>query len=308
MKKTLCILICLLAACSRKEKTFDAEGSFEADEVIVSSELPGKLSSFHVQEGQNLEAGVTVGNVDALPIALQKEQVEASIHALSQKTMDVNPQIKLLQDQLSVQETQLQNLQQEKARIERLLKQDAATGKQLDDIRYQIDAMNKQMLVTKQQIAVQISNVNTQNRSILSEAPALQKKAAQLNDQIQRSAIINPIKGTVLTKYAQPGEITAAGKALYKIASLDTLTLRAYVTGDQLPLLKLGQSVKVYTDKGSKEYKEQNGIISWIADKAEFTPKTIQTKEERANLVYAVKVRVKNDGSLKIGMYADVKF
>lgn len=308
MKKTLYILISLLAACSQKEKTFDAEGSFEADEVIVSSELPGKLSSFHVQEGQNLEAGVTIGNVDALPIALQKEQVEASIQALSQKTMDVNPQIKLLQDQLSVQETQLQNLQQEKARIERLLKQDAATGKQLDDIRYQVDAMNKQMLVTKQQIAVQVNNINTQNRSILSEAPALQKKAAQLNDQIQRSAIINPIKGTVLSKYAQPGEITAAGKALYKIASLDTLTLRAYVTGDQLPSLKLGQSVKVYTDKGGKEYKEQNGMISWIADKAEFTPKTIQTKEERANLVYAVKVRVKNDGSLKIGMYADVKF
>lgn len=308
MKKTIYILIGLLAACSQKEKTFDAEGSFEADEVIVSSELPGKLSSFTVQEGQQLEAGATVGNVDAIPIALQKEQVEASIHALSQKTMDVNPQIKLLQDQMAVQETQLQNLVQEKARIERLLKQDAATGKQLDDIRYQIEAVNKQMLVTKQQIAVQINTVNTQNRSILSEAPALQKKAAQLTDQIQRSAIINPVKGTVLTKYAQPGEITAAGKALYKIASLDTLTLRAYVTGDQLSLLKLGQSLKVYTDKGSREYKEQSGMVSWIADKAEFTPKTIQTKEERANLVYAVKIRVKNDGSLKIGMYADIKF
>jgi HlyD family secretion protein len=308
MKKTAYILISLLIACQQKDTAFDAEGSFEADEVIVSAEIPGRLSSFTIQEGQQLKAGDLAGTVDALPIALQKEQVEASIQALRQKTMDVNPQIKLLQDQLAVQETQLQQLEHEKARVERLLKQDAATGKQLDDIRYQIEALNRQMQVTKQQIAVQVNTINTQNRSVLSEAPALQKKAEQLSDQIRRSNITNPVTGTVLTKYAQPGEMTAAGKALYKIAPLDTLTLRAYLTGDQLSAVKLGQTVSVFTDKGKKEYREQKGTISWIADKAEFTPKTIQTKDERANLVYAVKIRVKNDGSLRIGMYGDIKF
>jgi HlyD family secretion protein len=253
-------------------------------------------------------AGAIVGKVDALPLALQKQQVQASISALNQKTTDAAPQVKLLQDQLAVQETQLQNLLQEKARIERLLKQDAATGKQLDDIKFQVDAMNRQMVVTRQQIAVQVNNINTQNRSILSEAPSLEKRSAQLDDQIQRSNIVNPIRGTVITKYAEPGEITAAGKALYKVANLDSLTLRVYITGDQLSQLKLGQSIKIFTDKGKDAYNQTTGIVYWVSDKAEFTPKTIQTKDERANLVYAVKVKVKNDGFMKIGMYAEVSF
>lgn len=309
MKKQLAVLALItLAACKSSQDVFDAQGSFEADEVIVSSEVPGRIVNFSVQEGDTLHAGSTVGKIDALPIALQKEQVQASIEALNQKTADVKPAVKLLQDQLAVQETQLKNLNQEKARIERLLKQDAATAKQLDDISFQVDALQKQMDVTRQQIAVQVSNVSTQNRSILSEATPLQKKAAQLDDQLQRANIINPVNGTVITKYAEAGEITAAGKALYKIADLGTLTLRAYITGDQLSLLKLGQTVKVLTDKGKDAYNELSGTVYWISDKAEFTPKTIQTKEERANLVYAVKIRVKNNGYLKLGMYAEVKF
>jgi HlyD family secretion protein len=201
----------------------------------------------------------------------------------------------------------LDNLLHEKTRIENLLKLDAATGKQLDDINAQIDVVKRQMNVTRQQINVQQNNTATQNRAILSNTKPLQKKIAQLNDLLQKTGVLNPIAGTVITKYAEAGEMVTAGKALYKIADLSELNLRAYVTGEQLPKIKLGQPVKVMIDDGAKKYKEYSGIITWISDKAEFTPKTIQTKEERANLVYAIKVKVKNDGYLKIGMYGEVK-
>jgi HlyD family secretion protein len=297
----------LTISCNTDENEFDASGTFEADETIVSSELPGKILSFKVEEGMQLAKDSVVGIVDATNINLQQQQVEASITALSQKTSDVTPQIQLLQNQLAVQQSQLDNLLHEKTRIENLLKADAATGKQLDDINSQIDMMKKSMAVTQQQINVQKSNVATQNRGILSESEPLKKRIEQLKDQQQRANIVNPLGGTVITKYAEAGEITSPGKALYKIADLSELNLRAYVTGVQLPTIKLGQQVKVMIDQGKKKYKEYPGTIIWISDKAEFTPKTIQTKEERANLVYAIKVKVKNDGFLKIGMYGEVK-
>jgi HlyD family secretion protein len=295
-------------ACSRNQNQFDASGTFEADEVIVSSEVGGKLTTFNLEEGQLIPKDSIVGKIDAENISLQKEQVEASIKALNEKTADVSPQVKMLEDQLVVQQSQLENLQHEKARVENLLKQDAATTKQLDDINAQIDVMKKQMLVTQQQIDVQKNNVATQNRSILSEGKPLEKRVAQLQDQLDRSNIVNPISGTVITKYAEPGEVTSIGKALYKVADLSTINLRAYVTGTQLSQLRIGQAVKVYVDNGPDKYNEYAGTITWISEKAEFTPKTIQTKEERANLVYAIKVKVKNDGLLKIGMYGEVKF
>jgi len=299
--------IFLLQACNTKKEEFDASGSFEADEVIVSSELNGQLLSFNVNEGDSLQQGQVVGSIDAENLDLQKEQVEASIQSLSEKTTNVTPQVQLLQDQLRVQQSQLNNLLHERERIERLVKADAATGKQLDDITYQVDVTRKQMEVTKQQIAVQRSNVSTQNRSILSEAKPLQKRAAQLQEQLSKSKVVNPINGVVITKYAEQGEITAPGKALYKIANLSYLTLRAYVTGSQLSQIKLNQPVTVLIDNGKKDYRKYPGVITWISDKAEFTPKTIQTKEERANLVYATKIKVKNDGFLKIGMFGEVK-
>ena len=297
----------LITGCNSNGNEFDASGTFEADETIVSSELPGKILSFNVEEGMHLMKDSIVGALDATSIGLQQEQVEASIGALSQKTSSAAEQVKLLQDQLSVQQTRLDNLLHERTRIENLLKADAATGKQLDDINYQINAAKKEMSVTQQQINVQKNNVATQNRSILSEADPLRKRIAQLQDQAQRANIVNPVNGTVIAKYAEAGEVTSAGKALYKIADLSELNLRAYVTGVQLPTIKLGQQVKALIDQGEKSYKEYQGTITWISDKAEFTPKTIQTKEERANLVYAIKVKVKNDGYLKIGMYGEVK-
>lgn len=305
---TAIIAATLLISCNGNGNKFDASGTFEATEVIVSSELNGKILSFTINEGDTISANRVIGSIDAVGLSLQKEQVQASISSLNDKTVDVGPQVQLLQNQLAVQQSQLANLLHEKQRVENLMKQDAATGKQLDDINAQIDVVKKQMVVTQQQINVQRSNVSTQNKSILSESKPLQKRVAQFDDQLKRADIVNPITGTVLTKYAEAGEITAAGKALYKIADLSVLKLRAYVTNDQLAQIKLGQKVKVLVDDGKGKYKEMTGTISWISDKAEFTPKTIQTKEERANLVYAIKVNVKNDGYLKIGMYGEVKF
>lgn len=295
-------------SCTSSLLTHDAAGMFEADEVIVSSELGGKLLQFNIKEGQELKKDSLVAIVDAFPVSLQQQQVEASINALSKKTLDVQPQIKLLQEQISVLQIQIENLQHEKARVDNLIKADAATGKQLDDINFQIETAKKQVAVMRQQILVQENNVSTQNRSILSEVAPLQKQIAQLKDKQLRANIINPINGTVLTKYAMEGELTNAGKALYKIADLSTVILRAYISGAQLSQIKIGQTVRVFVDASEKKYLEYPGVITMIADKAEFTPKTIQTKDERANLVYAVKIAVKNDGVLKIGMYGEIQF
>jgi len=295
-------------SCNNNGNQFDASGSFEAEEVIVSSELAGRILQLDIEEGQRIARDSVIGMIDALSIELQKEQAEANIRALSEKTADALPQVRLLEQQLAVQQSQLNNLLHEKSRIENLLKKDAATGKQLDDINFQVEATQKQMTVTRQQINVHRNNIATQNRSILSEGKPLEKRVAQLEDQLRRSRIINPINGTVITKYAEAGEITSAGKPLYKIADLSTMTLRAYITGTQIGEVKLGQQVKVMVDKGDGGYRELPGTITWVSDKAEFTPKTIQTKEERANLVYAVKIKVKNDGYLKMGMYGEVDF
>jgi HlyD family secretion protein len=300
-------LFVLIQSCGNKKETYDASGSFEADETIVSSELPGQLLLFNVNEGDSLGQGQIVGVIDSTNLTLQKAQVKATIQSLSEKTNNVQPQIELLQNQLAVQQSQLKNQLHEKDRIERLVKADAATGKQLDDINSQIDVTRKQMAVTQQQINVQKTNTATQNRSILSEAGPLQKQVAQVEENISKTKVVNPINGTVITKYAEQGEITSPGKALYKIADLSALNLKAYVTGAQLSQIKLGQQVKVLVDDGAKNYRTYNGTITWISGKAEFTPKTIQTKEERANLVYAVKIKVKNNGYLKIGMYGEVQ-
>jgi len=297
-----------LVSCNRNKNNFDASGTFEADETIVSAEAAGQIVSLNITEGQTIPGDSVVGKIDPQNLTLQKEQVQASIQALNEKTADVTPQVKMLQGQLDVQQAQLNDLLHERTRTENLLKEDAATKKQLDDLNFQIETVKKQMDVTKRQINVQKNNVASQNRSILSEGKPLEKRAAQLQDQLNKTNIRNPITGTVITKYAELGEVTSNGKPLYKIANLSTMNLRAYVTGAQLPQVKLGQQVTVLIDSGANHYRTLPGTITWISDKAEFTPKTIQTKDERANLVYAMKVKVNNDGYLKIGMYGEVRF
>jgi HlyD family secretion protein len=300
--------ITFLMSCNNNDMKHDATGVFEADEVIVSAEVGGKILAFYAEEGDTLSKGRTAAVIDPTNLSLQKEQVEASINALKEKTNDVQPQIRLLEEQIRVQQSQLATLKKEKVRFENLVKADAATPKQLDDIEAQLDVIYKQINVTQRQIDVQRSQVGTQNRSVMSEKEPLQKRVAQLEDQLSRTNVINPVGGTVLTKYVHAGEITGPGKPLYKIADLSYVLLRAYITGQQLPEIKLGQQVSVLIDEGAKNYKTYAGAITWISDKAEFTPKTIQTKEERANLVYAIKIKVPNDGYLKIGMYGEVLF
>jgi HlyD family secretion protein len=311
MRKLSAILILLAAlasSCNQNKIKTDASGVFESDEVIVSAEQNGQILSFPVKEGDAIRKGAIIGNIDMSNTIIQKQQVQATIHALSEKTTNPLPEIELVKKQVAVQQSQLAQQERERTRTENLLKADAATQKQLDDINAMIDQLKKQIAVNEQQIALDKSNIATQNSTILSEKAPLEKSAAQIQDEISKGKIVNPISGTVLTKYALQGEMTTTGKALYKIADLDTLTLRAYVTGSQLTAIKLGQRVKVYIDDAVKNYKEYSGQVSWISDQSEFTPKTIQTKDERANLVYAVKIRVKNDGYLKLGMYGEVKF
>jgi HlyD family secretion protein len=297
----------LLLSCEKKD-TYDASGYFEADEVIVSAQQNGILTNYSVKEGQVLKLGENLGQIDVKTAQLQKEQVEASISALSDKTVNPNDQLELVRRQLAVQESQLAQQLHEKNRTENLVKADAATRKQLDDINASIDQLRKQIAVTKQQLTLNSYNNSTQNKSILSEKAPLEKSVAQFQEQINKGQIINPILGTVLTNYALQGELQTIGKPLYKIANTDELYLRAYVVGTQLSQIKIGQKVLVKIDKDKDSFKNYDGEIVWISDKSEFSPKTIQTKDERANLVYAMKVRVKNDGFLKIGMYGEVNF
>lgn len=308
MKYTLiyALAFVFLSSCNRDKKDFDAAGYFEADEVIVSAQQNGELLLYIVNEGQRLEQGALVGQIDVTIPTLQKQQTEATIASLSEKTSTATNQVGVVRKQLAVQQAQLQQLQRERARTQNLVAADAAPRKQLDDLNAQIDQLQKAMAVTREQIQLYNSATATQNRSILSERTPLQKTAEQFQAQINKGKVINPVSGIVLTNYALQGEVTGVGKPLYKIADIDTLYLRAYVTGEQLPQLRLNQPVAVRIDGGSKAYKTYEGNIIWISDKSEFTPKTIQTKNERANLVYAVKVKVKNDGYLKIGMYGEV--
>ena len=309
MKQTIILLLAAAFVLSCSKKTdYDASGNFEADEVIVSAQQNGVLQTYTVKEGQQLQSGSNVGQIDVSVLKIQKQQTEASIAALSQKTVAPNDQAELVRRQLEVQQAQLDQQLKERTRTENLVKADAATRKQLDDINAAIIQLKRQIDVTAQQLKLNTYNTDVQNKSILSEKGPLEKAAAQLQEQIDKGQIINPLKGTVLTSYALQGEMQTIGKPLYKIANTDHLDLKAYVTGNQLPQIKLEQKVKVRIDDGKEGYKEYPGTISWISATSEFTPKTIQTKDERANLVYAIKVHVKNDGFLKIGMYGEVIF
>ncbi|MFA7360241.1 MAG: HlyD family efflux transporter periplasmic adaptor subunit [Candidatus Kapaibacterium sp.] len=292
MKNILSIIIILffLSGCSNDKQKSDAFGNFEATETIVSSESSGKLDEFNVEEGMIIESGEIVGYIDTNQLYLKKNQLAQQKNTTRTKFKNVSAQISVLQEQKRV-------AQREKERIERLLKDEAATGKQLDDINGSIDVINKQ-----------INSIEMQNTTTNEELKGLDVQIEQVVDQLQKNSITNPVKGTVILKFAEQGEIVSFGKPLYKIADISTMELRAYVSGAQLPEIKLGQKVKVLIDDGKSGYRTLEGEISWISSKAEFTPKIIQTKEERVNLVYAVKIRVINDGSIKIGMPGEVLF
>jgi len=290
---TISGFILLTIAC-KNERAFDASGSFEAVETIISAEANGIIKEFNIEEGQILQPGLFIGYIDSTQLFLKKKQMETQMVALLAKKPNIPVQLSALQEQLKAAEIEQQ-------RISNLVKSDAATTKQLDDINAQIEVIKKQINAQKSTLVISSEGINK-------DIQPLQIQVAQLDDQLQKCKIINPVNGTVLTKYAEESEMAATGKALYKIADLTTIILRAYISADQLPQVKLNQSVKVYTDNGTGGFTENEGTITWISDKAEFTPKTIQTKEERANMVYAMKVKMNNDGTYKIGMYGEINF
>ncbi|MCB0639514.1 MAG: HlyD family efflux transporter periplasmic adaptor subunit [Lewinella sp.] len=313
----------LLTSCGDSQTGYDATGIFEADAVIVSAQGAGQLLSFLPEEGARLDRGQVVGEIDCTTISLQREQVTASMDAIEAKRFEAGPQVAVLREQRQVQENQLAALREqlrvmarEHERLQNLVTAEAAPSKQLDDIdgqiailERQIAAAESQLEVTSQQITSQQQTVALQNRGLLSEKEPLSRQVDLLDEQLSRCTITNPLPGTVLLTYTEAFEMTAPGKPLYKIAPLDTLLLRAYVTGEQLNDLRLGQAVTVNVDDSENGRRPYPGTLQWLADEAEFTPKTIQTKEERANLVYAIKIAVPNsDGKLKIGMYGEVVF
>lgn len=283
-----------LAACGDKEVEYDASGIFETTEIIVSAQTAGELTALTAEEGRTVEAGEKLGCVDTVQLALKKRQLSASLTATDSKRLDRKRQVAALRQQID-------NLQREKARFSELLKADAATEKQVDELDYQIAILQRQLEATEEQI-------NSSNSSLDGQSSGIEAQLAQVEDQIRKSVAASPIKGTILAKYAEPGEYVVPGKPLFKVADISRMKLRAYLTADQLTTLKIGQKVTVYADQGKTDRKAYEGTIVWIADEAEFTPKTIQTREERANLVYAVKIAVSNDGLIKRGMYGDVKF
>ena len=283
-----------LAACGDKEVEYDASGIFETTEIIVSAQTAGELTAQTAEEGRTVEAGEKLGCVDTVQLALKKRQLSASLTATDSKRLDRKRQVAALRQQID-------NLQREKARFSELLKADAATEKQVDELDYQIAILQRQLEATEEQI-------NSSNSSLDGQSSGIEAQLAQVEDQIRKSVAASPIKGTILAKYAEPGEYVVPGKPLFKVADISRMKLRAYLTADQLTTLKIGQKVTVYADQGKTDRKAYEGTVVWIADEAEFTPKTIQTREERANLVYAVKIAVSNDGLIKRGMYGDVKF
>lgn len=283
-----------LAACNRGDGDFDATGTFEATEILVSSEANGKIMELNIEEGDRLDAGALIGYVDSTQLYLMKMQLSAGLRSVDIRKPDIRKQIAALEQQIATARTEQQ-------RMENLVKAKAGNQKQVDDIVNNIKYLQKQL-------DAQYSTLNKTTGGADAEAEGILYQIMQLDDQLQKSRIVNPQAGTVLVKYAEPGEVTAAGKPLYKIADTDLLYLRAYITFDQLSTLKQGQTVRVFADYGENDRREYPGTITWISDKSEFTPKGIQTKDERANLVYAIKIAVKNDGYLKIGQYGETVF
>ena len=276
----------LIVACNNNEKA-DGYGNFEATEITVSAENNGKLMQFNVEEGQMLKKGDYVGFIDTIPLSLKRDQLLASKDIVYSKSKSVLSQKNVLNAQLKTATIN-------KTRIENLIRENAGTQKQLDDINGEINVIQKQ-----------IKSVESQNSPVINEIESIDVQLKQVEDLLKKSKIVNPVNGTVLTKYAEVNELTSFGKPLYKIADLSTMELRVYVSETQLSSLKIGQEVTVKIDAGDA-VKNFKGIITWVSSEAEFTPKIIQTKEERVNLVYAVKIDVANDGSLKIGMPAEM--
>ena len=338
MKKLLLLAIgaLMVASCGKEKQDYDATGTFEATEITVSAESAGQLKSFNISEGQVLNNGVTVGQIDARQLTLKrnqlatnneqlaathgqlaanKRQLAANKQATSSRQLDLKKQVAAIRQQIV-------NQQRERQRFTELLKDGAVARKQVDDIDYQLQVLKKQLAATEEQIAsqnaaladqnkgitAQIEGIDAQQAVVNAQQAGVRSQQAQIDDQIAHTFIKSPITGTVLEKYAEAGEFVAVGKPLFKVANMKRMFIRAYITSEQLKNIRLGQKVKVMADYGKGQRKAYNGVITWISSRSEFTPKTIVTDDERADLVYAIKIQFQNDGYVKIGMYGEVKF
>ena len=338
MKKIILLtsLAVIMASCGKDKKDYDATGTFEATEVTVSAESTGQLISFNIAEGQLLNNGLTVGQIDSRQLSLKREQLatsneqltathsqleankrqlQANRQATARKQLDLEKQVASIRQQIA-------NQQRERERFSELLKDGAVPRKQVDDIDYQIQVLQKQLVATQEQIAsqnaslaeqnkglaAQMDGISSQQTGVSAQQAGVRNQQAQIDDQIAHTFVKSPLTGTVLEKYVEQGEFVSVGKPLFKIADTKTMFIRAYVTSEQLKNVRIGQHVTVMADYGKGEKKRYSGVITWISNQSEFTPKTIVTDDERADLVYAIKVKFINDGYIKIGMYGEVKF
>lgn len=284
----------LLSSCGNSDGDYDASGVFEATEVMVSAQASGEIMNFKADEGLDVKSGQVLGYIDTIQLYLQKKQLEANLKSAESRVYDVAKQTASIRQQILTQK-------KEQKRFRNLVDANAGNRKQLDDITENIFLLEKQL-------AAQEETLTNGNDMAKAEINAINAQIALTEDRIKKSIITSPIEGTVMVKYVETGELAVQGSTLFKVADINNVYLRAYITASQITSLKIGQKVKVYADQGESGRKEYEGIVSWISDKAEFTPKTIQTRDERANLVYAVKVMVTNDGYIKRGMYGDVSF
>ena len=286
-------LAVLLFSCHNEDGEYDATGVFETTEVIVSAQGTGEIMRFDIDEGKNVDAEVELGYIDTVQLSLKKQELLANLEATDSRRYDVARQIASLREEIATQK-------REQQRYQNLVQAKAANQKQLDDI-------NARLATLEKQLAAQTETLENGNRTVSGQVRMLEAQLAQVEDQIGKCRISSPINGTILSKYAEAGELASQGRALFKVGDIVNMYLRAYITADQLTELKIGQSVRVFADEGESGRREYAGTVSWISDKAEFTPKTIQTRDERANLVYAVKIQIQNDGFVKRGMYGEIK-
>lgn len=292
MKKIFILIAVAAVCCACADKVeYDACGTFEATEVVVSSQGTGQIMSFDAEEGSEVEAGQQIGLIDTVQLHLQKTQLEAQMQSVLSSRPDIESQVSAIRSQIAKQKS-------EKERVEKLMAKGAAPAKQLDDI-------NSQIGILEDQLAAQLSALSKSASSIGYNAAALQSQIAQLEDRIAKCRIISPVKGTVIAKYVNQGELATVGTPMMKVADLEKVYLRAYFTSDQLSDLNLGDKVDVTADFGGDKQYSYEGKVVWISSQSEFTPKAIQTRNSRANLVYAVKIAVENDGRLKLGMYGE---
>ena len=283
-----------MTACENANPEYDATGVFETTEVIVSAQGNGEIMQLTIEEGSEVSPNELLGHIDTIQLSLKRQQLTANLSATESRKLNANKQLASLRQQIA-------NLKTEQSRYDKLVKANAASQKQLDEINYNLEVLQKQLSATSEQIGCN-------NNSLSEQSAGIAAQVAQIDKQMEDCLITSPIKGIILSKYTEQGEYVTPGRALFKVGDISDMTLRAYVSAPQLTSLQIGQKVKVFADFGDTDRKEYEGTVTWISDEAEFTPKTIQTRNERSNLVYAIKIAVKNDGTIKRGMYGDVKF